>query len=207
MHCVRCGRSSGEADTLRERRPSVYFVTGNRSKYLEAAHVASTLGVVLRHLRMEKWEIQSKSLSEIASCSAERAAESTGRKVVTEDAGFFVEELDGFPGPYSSFVFDTLGIDGIQSLLRNVRNREASFQAAVAFCAPGKAPICFKGTTRGTVSARPKGRHGFGFDPIFVPREGDGRTFGEMRTKEKNSYSHRAKAFSKFCKWFSSSQQ
>lgn len=192
---------------MRERKPSVYFTTGNKSKYFEAARIASALGVVLRHLRIEKLEIQSQSLSEIASFAAERAAESTGRNVVAEDAGFFVEGLGGFPGPYSSYVFGTLGIDGILSLMRNVRNRKASFQAAVAYCAPGQSSICFKGAVGGTLASLPRGQHGFGFDPIFVPREGDGRTFAEMRTKEKNLYSHRAKAFTKFCKWFSSSRR
>jgi XTP/dITP diphosphohydrolase len=190
---------------LRERKPSVYFTTANKNKFLEAVRIASAQGVVLKHLRIEKLEIQSQNLSAIASFAAERAAESTGRNVVAEDAGFFVEELGGFPGPYSSYVFGTLGIEGILSLMHNVRNRKASFQAAVAYCSPGQPPICFKGAVRGTLASKPKGLYGFGFDPIFVPREGDGRTFAEMKTKEKNLYSHRAKAFTKFCKWFSSS--
>jgi XTP/dITP diphosphohydrolase len=53
------------------------------------------------------------------------------------------------------------------------------------------------------VSERPKGTHGFGFDPIFVPL-GERRTFAEMTSEEKNRFSHRAKAFAKFCKWFTS---
>jgi XTP/dITP diphosphohydrolase len=192
---------------LREPRRSVYFTTGNESKYLEASRIAAAFGVVLKHLRLEKQEIQSQSLTEIASFAAKRAAESTRRNVVAEDAGFFVRGLAGFPGPYSSYVFDTLGVEGILRLMHNAKSREASFRAAVAYCAPSQQPICFTGVVAGTLALRPRGLHGFGFDPIFVPREGDGRTFAEMSTKEKNLHSHRAKAFTKFCRWFASGQQ
>lgn len=191
---------------MRELRRSVYFATRNKNKYLEAARIANAFGVVLKHLSLEKQEIQSQSLTEIASFAAKRAAESARKDVVAEDAGFFVRDLGGFPGPYSSYVFDTVGPGGILRLMRNAKSREASFQAAVAYCEPSRRPICFVGIVRGSVAERPRGLHGFGFDPIFVPRKVDGRTFAEMSTEEKNLYSHRAKAFTKFCKWFAANR-
>ena len=114
--------------------------------------------------------------------------------------------LGGFPGPYSSYVFNTVGCEGILKLLHSVTERGASFEAAVAYCEPGHRPICFTGSVKGVVTKRARGSNGFGFDPIFVPK-GNRRTFAEMSTKEKNLYSHRARAFGKFCKWFTSSQQ
>jgi XTP/dITP diphosphohydrolase len=191
---------------LRESSHSVYFATGNKSKYLEAKRIADAFGVDLRHLKVEKCEIQSRNLTEIANFAAQHAAAAAHRCVVAEDAGFFVRELGGFPGPYSSYVFDTLGVDGILRLVRNSKHREASFRAAVAYCAQDQSTISFVGVVRGIVAARPRGKYGFGFDPIFVPQNGGGRTFAEMSAKEKNLYSHRAKAFSKFCKWFASGQ-
>ena len=190
----------------RERRPVVYFSTGNTHKYHEAARVANGYNIDLKHLRIQKQEIQSDDLAEIASFSARHAAKSSRKAVVAEDAGLFVRGLHGFPGPYSSYVFDTVGTAGILRLMRNVKNRGASFQAAVAYCEPNQRPICFTGTVGGSLAWRPRGLHGFGFDPIFVPREGDGRTFAQMSINEKNLSSHRAKAFAKFCKWFASNQ-
>lgn len=182
--------------------PTVYFATGNKDKFTEAAQVASRFGIELKHLRIEKREIQSNNLAEIASFAAMDAAKSKRRPVVSEDAGFFVNALAGFPGPYSSYVFKTLGTGGILKLMEKCRDREAFFQASVAFCTPTTRAKSFTGVVRGRVSRKTKGTHGFGFDPIFIPKRGDGRTFAQMTTYEKNALSHRALAFAKFSKWF-----
>jgi XTP/dITP diphosphohydrolase len=195
-------RSNGEGGILREREATVYFATGNRVKYIEAAQLASIFGISLKRLTIDKLEIQSDDLQDISSFAAKKASETTRRAVVTEDAGFFVDALGGFPGPYSSYVFRTVGVEGILSLLRGFRNRNASFRATVAFCRPRARPICFNGLVAGVVSRKPKGNYGFGFDPIFKPNRADGRTFAEMKTKEKNLFSHRAEAFAKFFTWF-----
>lgn len=190
---------------MREDKRSVYFATGNRNKYLEAARIAAAFGVVLKYLNLEKREIQSEKLTAIAAFAARQAADLTGKNVVVEDAGLFVKGLSGFPGPYSSYVFDTIGVEGILKLLRNVKNRGASFQAVVAYCEPGRRPVCLAGKARGTLTKTARGSHGFGFDPIFVPT-GSRRTFAEMDISEKNLYSHRTKAFTSFCKWFARSR-
>jgi XTP/dITP diphosphohydrolase len=198
----KCERSKGEADTLKEAKPRVYFATKNRGKFLEAARVADSFKISLKHLKFEKQEIQAWNLTEIASHAAFQAAKVTNKNVVAEDAGFFVRALNGFPGPYSSYVFKTLGLEGILRLMRNVGNREAYFQAAVAYCKPSHRPVCFTGIVKGRVARHKRGTQGFGYDPIFIPSGGDERTFAEMGTDEKNLNSHRAKAFARFCRWF-----
>ena len=120
-----------------------------------------------------------------------------------EDAGLFVEALNGFPGPYSKYVYTTVGIKGILNLMKNVTNRSAYFMSAVSFGNPNEEPFCFVGKADGKLSLDERGTSGFGYDPIFIPSEGDGRTFAEMTTDEKNGYSHRAKALRKFAKWYS----
>ena len=187
---------------MTEPNPTVYFATGNKGKFIEAADVAARFGITLKHLRTEKLEIQSNDLAEIASFAARDSARSKRRPVVSEDAGFFVNALAGFPGPYSSYVFKTLGTAGILKLMEKHENRSAFFQASVAFCTPTSRPKCFTGLVQGRVSRRPKGTHGFGFDPIFIPKRGDGQTFAQMTTDEKNALSHRALAFTRFSKWF-----
>jgi len=189
-------------DTLTGHNATVYFATGNKGKFIEAADVAARFGITLKHMRIEKLEIQSNNLAEIASFAAMDAARSKSRPVVSEDAGFFVNALAGFPGPYSSYVFKTLGTGGILKLMEKRGERKAFFQASVAFCTPTSRPKCFTGLVQGRVSRKPKGTHGFGFDPIFIPNRGDGRTFAQMTTDEKNTLSHRALAFARFSKWF-----
>lgn len=187
---------------MKEFSRIIYFATSNRGKFIEAARITSGFGIKLKYLYLEKEEIQSNDLTEIASFAAKQAAESKKCPVVSEDAGFFVNALKGFPGPYSSYVFRTLGTDGILRLLEDGRDRGACFRAAVAFCTPRTRPECFTGVVDGLVSRKPRGTHGFGFDPIFIPRQGDGRTFAQMTTAEKNALSHRALAFARFSKWF-----
>ncbi len=187
---------------MKEPSRTIYFATHNKTKFIEAAKITSRFGIHLKHLRFEKQEIQSNDLEEIASFAAEQASDSKNCAVLAEDAGFFVNGLNGFPGPYSAYVFNTLGTKGILKLLGDSGKRKAFFKAAVAYCTPGKRLQCFTGVVDGFVSKKPRGTHGFGFDPIFQPRKGEGRTFAEMSTDEKNALSHRALAFDRFSKWF-----
>jgi XTP/dITP diphosphohydrolase len=189
---------------LKGAKRIVYFATTNRDKYAEAAGIARPFGIRLKRLNFEKYEIQSDNLVEIAAVASRHAAKTKKLNVVTEDAGFFVDSLGGFPGAYSSYVYKTLGVDGILRLMRSARDRKAWFSAAVAYCEPMHYPVCFTGTVTGVVGRRAKGAHGFGFDPIFIPNEGDGRTFAEMAVREKNALSHRARAFKKFADWYTS---
>jgi XTP/dITP diphosphohydrolase len=194
-------RSNGGEDILRGRERLVYFATANKGKYLEVAKIASGFGIILKQLKRGKMEIQSDELEEIASFAAQKACESSRYQIAAEDSGLFVHALGGFPGPYSAYVHRTIGNDGILRLLRSADNRDAHFQATVAFCKPRARPICFTGLVKGSISRRSIGRHGFGFDPIFTPKEGDGRTFAQMDTDEKNLISHRARAFAKLFNW------
>lgn len=185
---------------MRERR-RVWFLTSNKGKFREAAAVAAALGLRLQMLPAPKVEIQSDSLSEIASYAAEEAANRLRVPVVAEDAGLFVDQLNGFPGPYSSDVFKRLGIKGILKLLEDASDRKAKFSSVAAFCAPGGKTRYFVGTVTGHIGLHPHGTGGFGFDPIFIPIKGDGRTFAQMTVKEKNGLSHRAASFRKLSKW------
>jgi len=189
---------------LKDAEPAVYFLTENAGKYREASRLAARFGVKLGRLSFSKQEIQSNDLTEIAMHAARQAASEHGCNVVSEDAGFFVDALKGFPGPYSSYVYRTLGVGGILKLMEGVKNRRAFFKAAVAYCEPRQHAHCFTGGVGGTVSKKARGSGGFGFDPIFIPAGGEGRTFAEMSVDEKNALSHRSKAFGKFFLWLTS---
>ncbi len=177
----------------------IYFATGNPHKIRELAAVLEPLGIELVPVRAEKLEIQSESLEEIARFAAQRLPEMDA-PVAVEDAGLFVEKLRGFPGPYSSYVYKTLGLWGILRLLEGVDERRAYFESAIGVKTPRGRVLVFKGRVHGTITAEPRGKGGFGFDPIFVP-EGATKTFAEMRLSEKNMNSHRARAARALAEW------
>jgi len=187
---------------LQRDKLEVNFATSNRNKFLEAQSVMEEYRVRLVFLGHRTPEIQSDSIEEIARHSAKSSSSHANVAMVVEDAGLFIDALKGFPGPYSSFVFRKLGCNGILKLLSGSPDRKAKFVSVVAFCKPSGEPVCFTGTVKGVVATEARGTSGFGFDPIFVA-DGTGRkTFGEMSIAEKSRYSHRAKAFREFARWF-----
>jgi len=187
------------------KKKVAFFVTGNIHKFNEARKLLAEHNVATAMLNLEAIEIQDDSLENIAKASAVDIAEKSSLPFFVEDAGLFVEALNGFPGPYSSYVHRIVGNKGILKLMENEKKRDAYFLSVVAFCNPEKPlePKCFRGTIEGKVSYKERGKQGFGFDPIFEPYGGNGKTFAEMTTQEKNKYSHRAQALRKFARWYS----
>jgi XTP/dITP diphosphohydrolase len=85
--------------------------------------------------------------------------------------------------------------------MKDVMDRKAYFKSAVAFY-DGNISKVFIGIVYGEITNYARGTHGFGFDPIFKPKDSTQKTFAEMTLKEKCMYSHRAKSITKFCIWF-----
>jgi XTP/dITP diphosphohydrolase len=174
----------------------IFLVTTNRNKFRE-------IKLLLPELRIKIFpfgypELQSESLESIASYGAKFCSRMIGKPVLVEDSGLFIHSLKDFPGPYSSFVFEKIGNDGILKLMEGERKRGATFKSVVAFCYPRKDPVIFKGSVKGRIAEERRGRGGFGFDPIFFYH---GKTFAELSIAEKNAVSHRGKAVRKFRKW------
>jgi len=179
----------------------VYFATTNRNKFHEAKSALSDMKIRVLMLKKKKIEIQADKIEEVVKRSALWIAEEDARPILVEDAGFFIQAMDGFPGPYSSYVYRKIGLCGILRLLDRFTNRAAEFRSAVAFCNHGDLIRIFMSCVSGTVASEERGTGGFGFDPIFIPL-GENRTFAEMAVEEKNCISHRAKALAKFAKWY-----
>lgn len=178
------------------------FATSNEHKLLEANVALSQHGIqVARFQDFQKIEIQSRDLEDIAATALAVILQKTDNPVFVEDSGLFIHEWNGFPGPYSSYVFETLGVEGTLKLMEGARTRKAEFKSSVAFGESGKWLANFSSVTDGTLQLQPRGKNGFGFDPIFVPTWTN-KTFAEMELKEKTIYSHRSKALSKLALWY-----
>jgi XTP/dITP diphosphohydrolase len=185
------------------RGSRVWMATGNPHKYREAREILSEYGVKLGHLRVEKVEIQADDPEEIAMYSLDQIED--GRPLFVEDAGIFIDHFGGFPGPYSEYALRKIDLPGILKLMEGIEEREASFLSVVAY-RHDDGRMCFRGEVKGTISRRIRGTNGFGYDPIFIPDEGDGRTFGEMEMGEKNAFSHRARAIRSLGVWLADAE-
>ncbi|GAD52780.1 xanthosine/inosine triphosphate pyrophosphatase [Halarchaeum acidiphilum MH1-52-1] len=174
---------------------SLLFVTTNDGKVREATDY---LDADVEQFDYDYAEIQSDDLAEIAARGARESREAAGGDdpVIVDDSGLFISDLDGFPGPYSSYVEDTLGIERVWELASDLDDRSAAFRCAVAY-ADGETVETFEGAVPGRIVA-PRGTGGFGFDPIF---EHDGETYAEMSTARKNELSHRGRALEQLADW------
>jgi XTP/dITP diphosphohydrolase len=118
-----------------------------------------------------------------------------------EDSGLFVSALHGFPGPFSSYVHATIGVEGLLKLMSRQTGREAYFQASLALACPKAPSRQFSGRVYGKISNKAAGTKGFGFDPVFIPK-GAWKTFAQGGSEFKDDYSHRAIAFRKLALWY-----
>jgi len=185
-------------------RKIVFFATGNIHKFNEAHSILNPMGFAVAMLRIKGDEIQSESLREIAQKSVENAFKRAKLPVFVEDAGLFIDALDGFPGPYAAYVYKTIHNGGVLKLMQNVKERHATFKSVLAYIDETlPEPHVFEGEAQGEITVnerKTKENAAFGFDPIFQPT-GSSKTFAEMTVNEKNDFSHRAKAIQKFVEW------
>ena len=109
-----------------------------------------------------------------------------------------MEALDGAPGVYSAryAATDPERIVRLLGELEGKENRRARFVCAIAIAVNGEVIETFEGEVRGVIAAAPRGEHGFGYDPVFIP-DGYDQTFGELDSETKNKISHRANAFAR----------
>lgn len=121
--------------------------------------------------------------------------------VVADDSGLEVDALDGAPGVYSARYAGPRASDhdNVARLLSELKQRRAMppitarFRCVLALARSGQVLATFEGMVEGTIVASPRGRSGFGYDPVFQPI-GSTKTFAELAAEEKNRISHRARA-------------
>ena len=164
------------------------LITHNRHKYEEMRKIVPGLEM----LELEYPEIQADSLEKVVDFSLEYLVGFVEGNFIIDDSGLFIEALNGFPGVYSAYVFDTIGNRGILRIMEGMENRRAYFKTVIGIRFND---VNYKlvGICHGTIAHEERGTEGFGYDPIFIP-EGYDMTFGEMSREQKNRISHRGKA-------------
>jgi XTP/dITP diphosphohydrolase len=124
----------------------------------------------------------------------------TGLAAVSDDTGLFVDSLNGEPGVDTAYYAGPNATYAenrakLVHTLRGVVDRRARFRTVVMVVYPDGRELVVEGVCEGTIATEERGERGFGFDPLFIPDDGDGRTFSEMSENEKNTMSHRGRAF------------
>lgn len=203
----------------------MWFLTSNAGKLEEAQHHFNDLGIEVKGLDLAKDTIHEPQADDLETVARSKIAQAMAHlphkdaMVMVEDAGLFVDALDGFPGVYSSYAFSTIGNHGILRLLSHLMDddpvriknlRSASFEAVVALW-DGENVLIGKGVCKGAIATKAQGEAGFGFDPIFIPADLDdsgeplspgdlgavsthGQTFGVVGPYTKHQFSHRRRA-------------
>jgi non-canonical purine NTP pyrophosphatase (RdgB/HAM1 family) len=174
----------------------VVLATGNAHKVEEIGEI---LGPVVELSAVDTGVDETgTTFEENALLKARAAALGTGVLAVADDSGIEVDAIGGAPGIHSARW--TEEHDWISRVLRELdgvapAERTARFVSAAAAVWPDGREIVRRGVVEGHIAPAARGSGGFGYDPIFVPVEGDGRTFGEMSPEEKHALSHRGRAF------------
>jgi XTP/dITP diphosphohydrolase len=179
------------------------------------------LGDLSEHLEIPEVVESGRTFEENAALKAIAASRQLPGFVIADDSGLEVDALDGAPGIYSARyagenASDTQNIDKLLGELsrRGVWRNHASchhetgqvadspcfplarFRCAMALARSGQILGTFEGAVAGIIVDLPRGRSGFGYDPIFLPKGFD-QTFGELAPAEKDRFSHRARALEK----------
>jgi len=185
-----------------QQSSELFFVSSNTHKFTEAQRILSNLGLEISLFKTKLEEIQSNSLGEIAKRKALDAYSKVQKPVIIEDDGLFIDSLDGFPGPYSSYAYDTIGNKGIMNLLEKIESRNAKFVAIIAYCNGVDDVQLFESSIPGKISLSIE-EGGWGYDPIFIP-DGESKTYANVSDKDK--FSHRSASLKKFSDWFMHTQ-
>ena len=144
------------------------------------------------------------TLEENARLKAVAVAAATGMPAVADDTGLEVDALNGAPGVYSARYAGEHAsyADNVAKLLDELARlpdrggtRRARFRTVALVRFPDGRELWRDGVVDGTIAESPRGTRGFGYDPVFVPDEADGRTFAELTASEKHAVSHRGRAF------------
>ncbi|MEM1298887.1 MAG: RdgB/HAM1 family non-canonical purine NTP pyrophosphatase [Pseudomonadota bacterium] len=140
-----------------------------------------------------------------AAIKAHAASQASGLPALADDSGIEIDALDGAPGVYTADWAETgQGRDFMMAMTRAWDEVQSSgrsgphtarFNACLCVAWPDGHAETILGQAAGTLTWPPRGDQGFGYDPMFVPDAGDGRTFGEMPHAEKEAISHRTDAF------------
>lgn len=188
----------------------VVCASANPDKVAEMAAVLSSLGVELLPRPTSVGDVveDAATLEGNARLKAVAICDATGGAALADDTGLEVDALGGAPGVFSArYAGDGATYDDNVTLLlselervgaHDIESRSARFRTVIVLRRPDGSELVADGVVEGHISLERRGDRGFGYDPVFVPDDGDGRTFAEMDAEDKHAISHRGRALRAF---------
>jgi XTP/dITP diphosphohydrolase len=182
------------------------LASANPDKAREIGEILAAAGLelelVARPPHVLDVEETGATLEDNARLKAVTVCVATGEPAIADDTGLEVDALEGAPGVRSARYAGehTSYDDNVAKLLSALagvppERRGARFTTVAVVRFPDGREVAAVGVVTGTIAEEARGREGFGYDPLFVPDEGDGRSFAEMTPEEKHELSHRGRAF------------
>lgn len=176
------------------------LASANKDKAAEIAAILDGFDLLPRPPEVPEVVEDGETLEDNARLKAVALVEATGEAAVADDTGLEVDALGGDPGVYSARYAGegATYADNVAKLLRALEGRDdrrARFRTVALASFPDGRELVAMGEVLGTIATEARGDQGFGYDPLFIPDEGDGRTFAEMTPAEKHELSHRGRAF------------
>lgn len=169
---------------------TLILVSSNPNKGIEAERI---LGVPLLRVSLSLPEIQAATVEEITRYKLEVARTKGYSRLIVEDVSLGFDELGNFPGPYVKWLLEAAGGKGLAAMAYALNNRAARAQCCIGYW-NGESLLTFLGETEGEILVHPRGSGNFGWDAWFLP-SGSDKTFAEMNADEKDSVSHRGRAY------------
>lgn len=165
----------------------IVFVTTNKGKIASANK--SLKGINFTTYNYDLIEPRTDDIKEIAMCKVKQAYEIVKKPCIALDAGFFIDQLNGFPRAFVNFALDTIGVEGILKQMENIDNRKCSFKECLAYY-DGENLLYFHGNHEGNLSTKMQGNDDNSkwsdLWYIFKPYDSN-KTLNEMTEEERNS--------------------
>lgn len=179
----------------------IILASNNKNKLREVSQILEPLGYKIisqseAGVNIEVEETGS-SFEENAFLKAEAVYKLCRKPVIADDSGLEVDYLDKAPGIYSARYCEGTDLDRCSKLLKNldgVHDRAARFVCTICYIDENGKAETVRGECEGSIGFEPKGKNGFGYDPVFMRGE---KSFAELSSDEKNKISHRANALNK----------
>lgn len=190
---------------------TLVIATNNAGKAREYREMLAPFGVMVKTLAdFPRFAIDEcgTSFEENALIKARTAVAKLDLPVLADDSGLVVDALNGAPGVHSArYAGDHDDAANNAKLLRELTGvpaaqRTAHFHTTIVALKPDGAKLETSGRVEGQILTQPRGQNGFGYDPLFMPKEFPGRSMAELTPAEKNQISHRGRALRAFMEQF-----
>jgi len=158
----------------------------------KAEQIAAMLDRPVAQIAIDLPEIQAIAVEAVIEAKAQAAYAHVGQPVLVEDTGLMIHSWQGLPGALIRWFMESVGNEGLCKMLANFPDRSATVVTCIGYF-DGERCHTFLGETTGQIVDAPRGSHGFGWDPIFMP-DGSDQTFAEVTADRRGTISMRGKA-------------